>query len=243
MDARRKYEELVDGLSPETQELCAAAFNLGLKVGVRAALKSISRLRPSIERNVLRDPRPAGRHDLRPGHAPDRTLEGIPENHEMPFNAWIEDLQLTIRPYNILKREGISTIDKLLLVPLEELRTMRNFGPKVEEEIRSKLAAFGYRLNGDDPNRKPVPLKRRQYLDGLTQNPEMPFDAPIESLGLKPQARRILKREGINTIEQLLTLPRWRMDRFIGFGDVSRHSVNNRLAAFGYSVYDGVLLL
>lgn len=54
----------------------------------------------------------------------------------------IEELDLSIRPYNCLRRAGISTIEQLQQVPEEKLWRLRNLGRKSMEEIQSKLKEY-----------------------------------------------------------------------------------------------------
>jgi DNA-directed RNA polymerase subunit alpha len=58
----------------------------------------------------------------------------------------VEDLELTVRSYNCLKREGIDTIGQLATMSEEELMNIRNLGMKSVDEIRSKLLEYGYTL-------------------------------------------------------------------------------------------------
>jgi DNA-directed RNA polymerase subunit alpha len=64
----------------------------------------------------------------------------------------VEDLELTVRSYNCLKREGIDTIGQLATMSEEELMNIRNLGMKSVDEIRSKLLEYGYTLasEGDE---------------------------------------------------------------------------------------------
>lgn len=56
----------------------------------------------------------------------------------------IKYLELSCRPYNILKKMGISTIKELILISEEELLAQRGFGEKCLIEIREKLKNFFY---------------------------------------------------------------------------------------------------
>ena len=58
----------------------------------------------------------------------------------------VEDLELTVRSYNCLKREGVDTIGQLATMTEEELMNIRNLGMKSVDEIRSKLLEYGYDL-------------------------------------------------------------------------------------------------
>jgi DNA-directed RNA polymerase subunit alpha len=59
----------------------------------------------------------------------------------------IEDLDLTVRAYNCLKRTGITKVGEILEKlerSEEEILSIRNFGQKSLDELKEKLAAKGY---------------------------------------------------------------------------------------------------
>ncbi len=58
---------------------------------------------------------------------------------EMP----IEELDLSVRSYNCLKRAGINTVDELAKKTPEEMMKVRNLGKKSLQEIQNKLAELG----------------------------------------------------------------------------------------------------
>lgn len=60
--------------------------------------------------------------------------------------AKIESLDLTVRAYNVLARQGIRTIDDLLKLTVEDLFRLRNCGRRTVKEIQEKLAEHGYKL-------------------------------------------------------------------------------------------------
>ncbi|MDM8085699.1 DNA-directed RNA polymerase subunit alpha [Cellulomonas cellasea] len=62
----------------------------------------------------------------------------------------IEDLQLTIRSYNCLKREGIHSVGELVGRSEADLLDIRNFGAKSITEVKEKLAELGLSLK-DSP--------------------------------------------------------------------------------------------
>jgi DNA-directed RNA polymerase subunit alpha len=51
----------------------------------------------------------------------------------------IEDMDLTVRSYNCLKREGVATIGELVQKTEEDLLEIRNFGQKSIDEVKAKL--------------------------------------------------------------------------------------------------------
>ena len=62
----------------------------------------------------------------------------------------IEDLDLTVRSYNCLKREGIHTVGELLSRSEADLLDIRNFGSKSIDEVKAKLVSMGMSLK-DSP--------------------------------------------------------------------------------------------
>jgi len=62
----------------------------------------------------------------------------------------IEELDLSVRSYNCLKRAGINTIAELISKTDEEMMKVRNLGKKSLEEVKTKLAAFGLSLRQPD---------------------------------------------------------------------------------------------
>ena len=66
---------------------------------------------------------------------------------EMP----IEELELSVRSYNCLKRAGISTVEDLANKSQEDMMKVRNLGKKSLDEVTNKLIALGlgFSLNED----------------------------------------------------------------------------------------------
>ena len=62
----------------------------------------------------------------------------------------VEDLQLTVRSYNCLKREGIHTVGELISRSEQDLLDIRNFGSKSIDEVKAKLVEMGLSLK-DSP--------------------------------------------------------------------------------------------
>src|SRR5512140_3303638 len=63
----------------------------------------------------------------------------------------IEDLDLTVRSYNCLKREGIHTVGELVGRSEADLLDIRNFGSKSIDEVKIKLASLGLSLKDSPP--------------------------------------------------------------------------------------------
>jgi len=58
----------------------------------------------------------------------------------------IEDMDLSVRSYNCLKREGVSTVGELVQKSEQDLLDIRNFGQKSIDEVRAKLQEMGMSL-------------------------------------------------------------------------------------------------
>ncbi|MBR4635153.1 MAG: DNA-directed RNA polymerase subunit alpha [Clostridia bacterium] len=62
----------------------------------------------------------------------------------------IEELDLSVRSYNCLKRAGINTIAELIERDEDEMMKVRNLGKKSLEEVQQKLAVLGLSLRSSD---------------------------------------------------------------------------------------------
>ena len=67
----------------------------------------------------------------------------------------IEALDLTVRSYNCLKREGIHTVGELITRSEADLMDIRNFGAKSIDEVKEKLASLGLPLKDSPPGFDP----------------------------------------------------------------------------------------
>ena len=65
------------------------------------------------------------------------------ESREDPYNVPIEDLYLTVRCYNALKRDGIDTVGQLAVLPERHLMGLRNFTPRTMDELKGRLQELG----------------------------------------------------------------------------------------------------
>jgi DNA-directed RNA polymerase subunit alpha len=66
----------------------------------------------------------------------------VSDDHRLP----IEDLNLSVRSYNCLKREGVNTVGDLVQRTEQELTDIRNFGQKSIDEVKAKLEELGLSL-------------------------------------------------------------------------------------------------
>lgn len=70
---------------------------------------------------------------------------------EIP-TIYLEDMDLSVRPYNCLKRAGINTLADCLTLTYDKLTKIRNLGRHSTEEIIAKLHSYGYEIKGSDIN-------------------------------------------------------------------------------------------
>jgi DNA-directed RNA polymerase subunit alpha len=68
----------------------------------------------------------------------------------------IEELNLTVRSYNCLKREGIHSVGELVARSEQDLLDIRNFGAKSIEEVKQKLHDMGLSLKDSPPGFDPT---------------------------------------------------------------------------------------
>jgi DNA-directed RNA polymerase subunit alpha len=70
-------------------------------------------------------------------------FEEIEEEDKKQEYPSIEELELSVRAYNCLKREGIDSVEKLLEYSENELLDIRNFGQKSIQEVKDKVKELG----------------------------------------------------------------------------------------------------
>jgi len=70
-------------------------------------------------------------------------FEEIEEEDKKQEYPSIEELELSVRAYNCLKREGIDSVEKLLEYSEDELLDIRNFGQKSIQEVKDKIRELG----------------------------------------------------------------------------------------------------
>ena len=73
---------------------------------------------------------------------------GPAEDDSMPsdYGITVEELNLSVRSYNCLKREGINSVGDLVTKSEAELMDIRNFGQKSIDEVKAKLDELGLGL-------------------------------------------------------------------------------------------------
>lgn len=77
-------------------------------------------------------------------------VEKEEDKKEKVLEMTIEELDLSVRSYNCLKRAGINTVDELTQKTEEDMMKVRNLGKKSLEEVQQKLDELGLSLKKSD---------------------------------------------------------------------------------------------
>jgi len=77
-------------------------------------------------------------------------VEKEEDQKEKVMEMTIEELDLSVRSYNCLKRAGINTVQELSTKTEEDMMKVRNLGRKSLDEVKSKLAELDLSLRSDD---------------------------------------------------------------------------------------------
>lgn len=95
------------------------------------------------------------------------------------YNMAIEDLNLSMRAYNCLRRSGLMTVGQVLEKSEEELLALRNFGRKSYDELRERL---------DEMNLLPMDAGRTSEDEGADLSPALPLDDDERPIGRRSAA-------------------------------------------------------
>ena len=69
---------------------------------------------------------------------------------EKVLEMTIEELDLSVRSFNCLKRAGINTVEDLINKTEDDMMKVRNLGRKSLDEVVNKLASLGFTLQDED---------------------------------------------------------------------------------------------
>ena len=79
-------------------------------------------------------------------------VEKSPDIRDKVLEMTIEELDLSVRSFNCLKRANINTVEDLISKTEDEMMKVRNLGRKSLEEVINKLAMMGLHLAGEENN-------------------------------------------------------------------------------------------
>ncbi len=77
-------------------------------------------------------------------------VEKYDKSKEKVLEMTIEELDLSVRSFNCLKRAGINTVEDLINKTEDDMMKVRNLGRKSLEEVISKLNSLGFSLKTDE---------------------------------------------------------------------------------------------
>ena len=76
--------------------------------------------------------------------------EKVDDTRNKVLEMTIEELDLSVRSFNCLKRANINNVEDLISRTGEDMMKVRNMGRKSLEEVQNKLAMMGLSLASDD---------------------------------------------------------------------------------------------
>ena len=79
-------------------------------------------------------------------------VEKATDSKDKMLELTIEELDLSVRSFNCLKRANINTVEDLISKTEDEMMKVRNLGRKSLEEVINKLAMMGLSLASEDNN-------------------------------------------------------------------------------------------
>ena len=83
-------------------------------------------------------------------YIPEVLVEKDDKGKEKLLEMTIEELDLSVRSFNCLKRAGINTVDDLINKSEEEMMKVRNLGKKSFDEVKEKLQSLGFDLSSEE---------------------------------------------------------------------------------------------
>lgn len=101
-----------------------------------------------VRENAYRNGYITGRYD----EAQSQFDEMPPLSDRLPSEVTVEELDLSVRSYNCLKRAGVEKLSDILDMTMSEVAALRNLGAKSLHEIMFVLKNLGYDLKEDTAN-------------------------------------------------------------------------------------------
>lgn len=146
----------------------------------------------------------------------------------------IEEMDLSVRSYNCLKRAGIETVGDLISKTMDDMMKVRNLGRKSLEEVEHKLAMMG--LSFQESPEDDTPIMGEVIEGGLGVMETDYSDMTIEELDLSVRSYNCLKRANINTVGELLQKTEEDLFKVRNLGHPSIREIKAKLASMGLSL-------
>ena len=178
-----------------------------------------------------------------PDKAKESPLEPEPQAVELPpplppspplDPTPLDVLGLSIRPYNALRRKDITTIGQLARMLDEDIRSVRNIGPKSLTEIKDKLEAYlAEHPLPDEAKESPLEPEPQEVEPPPPPPPSpLPDPTPVDALGLSIRPHNALRRENITTIGQLARMSDEEIRDVRNIGPKSLAEIQEKLQAY-----------
>jgi DNA-directed RNA polymerase alpha subunit len=152
--------------------------------------------------------------------------EDTPEPPDPILEKSIDVLGLGVRSSNSLKRAGIEIVGELVSKTEAELMELPNFGRKSIEDVRDALKKHKLYLEGDADKPQDLP-----EVEGVGPEEHDPIlEMRIDELDLGVRSLNCLKREGIETVGDLISKTEKELMCIPNFGRKSIEDVRERLA-------------
>ncbi len=84
------------------------------------------------------------------GSSTEIMVEKDDKGKEKVLEMTIEELDLSVRSFNCLKRAGINTVEDLINKSEDDMMKVRNLGRKSLEEVVEKLTSLGFSLQNEE---------------------------------------------------------------------------------------------
>ena len=144
----------------------------------------------------------------------------------------IEEMDLSVKSYNILKRSGIETLGNLKNISLERLAKLRNIGRKSYEEIIAKIEEYGISLKTEEELKLSNCLSEQSEDERETVN----LSVAIEDLDFGVRSYNALKRAGIDTLGDLSQITLEKLARVRNLGRKSCEEIIAKLEEYGITL-------
>lgn len=151
--------------------------------------------------------------------------ELLSQNRQWEFSQNIELLEFSARTQNALKRAGIETIGKLLTKSDKELLEIRNLGEVCILEIDDKLNQY-FHVRRSKENMVEI---RERFTKLLLSGRQGECEESIDILSLSLRPHKVLKRNKIETLGQLLSMDRKQLLKLKGLGLASVEEIRKKL--------------
>lgn len=115
------------------------------------------------------------------------------EQQKNALEQYIEELDLSVRTFNILKRAGANTLGDISQLTEEQLRRMRNSGKKVYNEVVKMLKEYGLTLREDtqlEDSKKAEKPESESNEAHKTENEDTFIEAVLENATKRVEARK-----------------------------------------------------